>query len=236
MDFGSDFILFGLAWYIVFVLSLSVHEASHAFVAMKLGDKTAYHGGQVTLNPTPHIMREPIGAILVPIISYAISGFMLGWASAPYDPYWAARHPKRAAYMGLAGPASNLLLVIIAGILIHVGIWAGWFYAPDSIGFTTVVEPVSRGYANGPAVMLSIMFSLNCILFVFNLLPVPPLDGTALMELTLKGDFLSKYRQFTSNPSISIIGLIIAWTLFGVIYDPIHTLALNLLYPGSHYG
>ena len=224
-----------MIWYIVFVISVSVHEASHAFAAMKFGDDTAYRGGQVSLHPLPHIMREPFGTIVVPLVSYALGGFMIGWASAPYDPFWAARNPKKAAYMGLAGPASNLLLVVIAGILIHIGIWAGWFYKPESITFSTVVEAVSPGIANGPAVMLSLLFSLNCLLFVFNLIPIPPLDGTALVELSLKGEKLAKYRQLISNPRACFIGLVIAWNLFGPIFRPIHNLALNILYPESNY-
>jgi len=230
-----NFILLGMIWYIVFIISISVHEASHAFAALKFGDDTAYRGGQVSLHPLPHIMREPFGTIVVPLVSYALGGFMIGWASAPYDPSWAAGNPKKAAYMGLAGPASNLLLVIVAGVLIHAGIWAGWFYQPDSISFSTVVEPVSAGMANGPAVMLSLLFSLNCLLFVFNLIPVPPLDGTALVELSLKGEKLVKYRQLMSNPTACFVGLIIAWNLFGPIFRPIHNLALNILYPGSNY-
>ncbi|MCF7955847.1 MAG: site-2 protease family protein [Phycisphaerae bacterium] len=230
-----NFILLGMIWYIVFVISVTVHEASHAFAALKFGDDTAHRGGQVSLHPLPHIMREPFGTILVPLVSYALGGFMIGWASAPYDPVWAARNPKKAAYMGLAGPASNLLLVVVAGILIHVGIWAGWFYKPETILFSTVVEAVSPGIATGPAVMLSLLFSLNCLLFVFNLIPVPPLDGTALLELSLKGESLAKYRQLMSNPTASFVGLIIAWNLFDFVFSPIHSMALNILYPGSHY-
>jgi Zn-dependent protease len=224
-----------MVWYIVFIISVSVHEAAHAFAALKFGDDTAFRGGQVTLHPLPHIMREPLGTIAVPLLSYAIGGFMIGWASAPYDPNWAARNPKKAAYMGLAGPASNLLLVVIAGFLIHIGIWCGWFYQPETIIFSTVVKPVSQGFANGPAIMLSLMFSLNCLLFVFNLLPFPPLDGTAIMELTLKGDALAKYRQLISNRTACFVGLVIAWNLFDFIHSPIRTLALNILYPGSSY-
>lgn len=159
----------------------------------------------------------------------------MGWASAPYDPVWAARNPKKAAYMGLAGPASNLLLVVIAGILIHIGIWAGWFYQPDEIVFSTVVEPVSQGMATGPAVMLSLLFSLNCLLFIFNLLPIPPLDGTALVELALKDEALAKFRMLKSNRTACLFGLLIAWKLIGEIYSPMHGIALNILYPGSHY-
>ena len=231
-----ELVAYGMAWYVVFIISLTVHEAAHSFAALKLGDKTAYYGGQITLNPTPHIMRSPFGTILVPIISYIASGFMIGWASAPYDPYWAAQYPKRAAYMGLAGPAGNLALVIIAGILIHIGIWTGWFYQPDAINFTTVVAPSHDGLARGAAIFVSLFFSLNCLLFTFNLIPLPPLDGTAILELSLKGPALEKYRQFIAMPYASIIGLVVAWNLFDYIFNFVHTIALNMLYPGSNYG
>jgi Zn-dependent protease len=225
----------GFAWYVVFVISVTVHEAAHSFVAMKLGDKTAYHQGQVTLDPVPHIRREPIGMIIVPIVTFLLGGWMLGWASAPYDPYWAERYPKRAAWMGLAGPAGNVGLVLLAAVFIHIGIWTGMFYAPETITFSVVVEANSDGLVKGLAVMASIMFSLNLILFVFNLIPIAPLDGTSLMEFVLRGEALRKYRYAMRNPSIRIFGFIIAWTVFDVIFGPIHTIALNLLYPGSWY-
>src|SRR5688572_25160812 len=110
------------AWFVVFLFSTTLHEASHAFAAQRLGDVTAYGGGQVTLNPLPHIRREPLGMVVVPLLSFFLSGWMFGWASAPYDPIWAQRSPKRAALMALAGPLSNLLLVLIAGTVLRVGL------------------------------------------------------------------------------------------------------------------
>src|SRR5205807_5041545 len=89
----------GAVWYIVFLLSTTCHEAAHALAAKLGGDLTAFHGGQVSLDPTPHIRREPIGMLVAPILSYLMGGWMMGWASAPYDPFWARRHPRRAAWM-----------------------------------------------------------------------------------------------------------------------------------------
>src|SRR3954463_846660 len=94
-------------WYVTFLLSTTCHEAAHAWAAKLGGDLTAFHGGQVTLNPVPHIKREPFGLVLIPILSFFMGGAMLGWASAPYDPLWSRRYPKRAAWMSLAGPAAN---------------------------------------------------------------------------------------------------------------------------------
>ena len=101
----------GLIYYVVFLFSTTVHEAAHAWAAKLGGDLTAYHGGQVSLDPRPHIQREPFGMVILPLISTLTTGWPFGYASAPYDPQWAMRHPKRHAWMALAGPASNLTLV-----------------------------------------------------------------------------------------------------------------------------
>ena len=94
---AEDRILLLPLWYVVFLLSVTCHEAGHAWAARLGGDDTAYLGGQVSLNPLPHIQREVWGTVLVPLISYLWVGWMMGWASAPYDPAWEERHPRRAA-------------------------------------------------------------------------------------------------------------------------------------------
>ena len=225
-------------WYVVFVFSVVLHEYAHAFVGHLYGDHTAAHHGLATLNPVPHIQRSPIGMIIVPLLSFVGAGWMIGWASTPYDPYWANANPKRAAMMSLAGPAANLTLVLIAGLLVHLGIAAGVFYPPASIGFTQVVEANSDGLAQGMAVLVSILFTLNLVLLVFNLIPVPPLDGTAIGEFVFKGEMLYKYRQLMSHPNLRIFGIFIAWMVMGRVFGPIHTLALNALYiwRGLSYG
>jgi len=76
-----DYAALAMAWYVVLLVSLSFHEAAHGFAAMKLGDTTAYHGGQVTLDPIPHIRREPFGMVVFPILSFLLAGWMIGWAS-----------------------------------------------------------------------------------------------------------------------------------------------------------
>ncbi len=235
MQLGSDMLPMALAWYVVFIISTTVHEAAHAFAALKLGDPTAYHGGQVTLDPLPHIRREPFGMVIIPLLSFALSGWMFGWASTPYDPIWAYHNPKKSAIMALAGPTGNLVLVLIAAGLIHLGIFTGFFAMPDGINFSSIVAPASSGIANGAAILVSILFSLNLLLFVFNLIPLPPLDGRAIMEFFLKGQVLEKYRTIMSNPSMRMFGLFIAWTVFDYIFSPILTLSLNLLYPGAEY-
>ena len=137
--------------------------------------------------------------------------------------------------MAFSGPTSNLLLVLIAGGLIHAGILTGIFYAPESIGFSSVTVAVNGGFATGAAIFVSILFSLNLLLFVFNLMPVPPLDGRAIMEFFLEGSALEKYRDFTNHPTVRVFGILVAWYLFDYVFGPVHLFALNLLYPGSGY-
>jgi len=232
-----EILILGLAWYLVFVVSLTFHEAAHAFIAHRLGDSTAYNSGQVSLDPTPHIRREPIGMVVLPIISFLANGWMIGWASTPYDPNWARRYPKREILMAVAGPAANLILVIIAALLIRLGMLFDIFYPPETITFSHVVDVIREGRAlAGIGVIVSILFTLNLVLFVFNLLPIPPLDGSALVPLFLSEQNANLYKQLITRPAFSIIGLIIAWQLFGFLFAPIHTLALNLLFPGWHYS
>src|SRR5688572_11626243 len=110
-------LFYGAAWYGVFLFSTVIHEASHALASLKLGDDTAHRGGQVSLDPIPHISREPFGLVVVPLLSYILGGWMMGWASAPYDPHWAHKYPRRTGLMALAGPVSNLCLFLISGAL-----------------------------------------------------------------------------------------------------------------------
>lgn len=226
----------GILWYLAFLFSLTCHEAAHAWAAKLGGDLTAFHGGQVTLSPLPHMIREPFGTIFVPIISFLLGGQMIGWASAPYDPYWQQRHPKRAGLMALAGPAANFAIVLIAAALIHGGIAGGWLMQAQSADFAQVVQSKSPGLADGAAKLLSILFSLNLLLGVFNLLPVPPLDGHGALGLILPEKLAAEFVAMGQNRMFAMLGIVLAWGFFGELFDPIFTLALNLLYPGARYS
>lgn len=188
----------------------------------------------MTLNPLPHVRRAPVGTILVPVISFALMGWMIGWASAPYDPTWAQRHPKREALMALAGPAANLLLVILAGVAIRVSIATGAL-GPPSFGdfnFFTGLASGPAGAAAGAATLLSILFSLNLLLFVFNLLPLPPLDGSAVLPMLMSPETAARYKAFlAASPAFSLLGLVIAWRLLPPVFGPIQFFALRMLYP-----
>ncbi|MCH8840119.1 MAG: site-2 protease family protein, partial [Planctomycetes bacterium] len=119
---GTDYesmMALGVLWYVVFLMAITFHEGAHALAAKWGGDLTAFRAGQVTLSPLPHLQREPFGTILIPILSYVFSGWMIGWASAPYNPEWQRRYPRRAGWMALAGPAANALLTLLAAILLR---------------------------------------------------------------------------------------------------------------------
>jgi Zn-dependent protease len=225
-----------IIYYVVFLFSTTLHEAAHAWAAARGGDLTAYHGGQVSLDPLPHIRREPFGMVVLPILSVIATGWPLGFASAPYDPEWARRFPRRAAWMSLAGPAANLLLVLAAGLLIRLGDLAGVFFAPDAVRFEQLAGTTEGAWWSAVALVLSVMFSLNVILATFNLLPLPPLDGSGAVPLLLGAESTRKYQDIIwGNPALAIVGMLIAWRVYGAIYDPIFTGAVNLLYPEMSY-
>ncbi len=235
MSFDRDTVVVALAWYFVFVVSAVLHEAAHALAAWKLGDSTAYEGGQVSINPLPHIEREPIGMIVVPLISLVVNQgqWVFGWASAPYNVHWALSHPKRAAAMALAGPAANLILAVLAGVALRVGLVHGFFVAPDDFGYAQLVDAAGPGVGVGAAKLLSILFSLNMILFTFNMFPLPPLDGSAIIPLIVSYEGAAKYRHYASQPAFWMMGMLVAWNMFPVVFLPIFWRAYALVFSGA---
>lgn len=232
-----EFFILGIIWYIVFLFSTTCHEGAHALVAKFGGDPTAFHGGQVTLNPLPHIQRAPFGTVVVPIVTYLLPPhWMIGWASAPYDPSWQQRHPRRAAWMALAGPAANFLLMIFAALAIRCGMLLGKFRVPESASFTHITEAAEPGVAVFAATFLSILFVLNLLLGTFNLLPVPPLDGNTGVTLLLSESTARRFLDWTHTQGFGMAGLLLAWVLYDKVFDFIFRLSLAALYPGSHWS
>jgi Zn-dependent protease len=226
----------GIIWYIVFLFSTTCHEAAHALVAKWGGDTTAAEGGQVTLNPIPHIRRSPFGMVVVPVVSFLLGGWMIGWASAPFNPEWQRRYPHRSAWMALAGPASNFTLTLLAGSAIRAGLAMGYFRPPTFIaGFGGLVAPAQSETPTFLTSALSILFVLNLILGTFNLLPILPMDGSTVIMLAMPESAAHRYLDWVRQSSgYAIIGLLIAWELFDRVFDPVLRFALHVLYSGIH--
>ena len=225
----------GFVWFVSFLFSTTVHEAMHALVAWRLGDPTAYNGGQVSLSPLPHIRREPVGMLVLPLVTALTQGWAIGWASAPYDPYWAERYPQRAAVMAAAGPAGNFMIALVAFVLMRVGLGLGAFVSPDSVNFETIVAGPD-GQSTFVTMLLSVLLVQNVLLGLFNLLPLPPLDGGAVAGALVPEPLGSKIRQFGSNPMGSMVGLVVAWQVFPAMARPIFSILLLMVHPDASYG
>ena len=230
-------LLTGLLWFAAFLFSTTVHEAMHALAAYRGGDATAYLGGQVSLSPLPHIRREPIGMLVVPLLTAFTLGWSVGWASTPYDPAWAARHPRRSAAMAAAGPAGNLLIALVAFAALRLGLALEIFVAPDRVNLHHLVDAAGgSGLLTGLGELLTVLLVLNILLFVFNMLPVPPLDGASAITGILPARLAALVRAVNANPAVSVLGLLIAWQVFPQFARPLFAAVVRLVHPGDIYS
>jgi Zn-dependent protease len=222
-DLSPELLALGFIWYVAFLFSTTCHEAAHALAAKIGGDDTAFAGGQVSLNPIPHIQREPWGMVVIPILSLIINGSIIGWASAPYNPEWERRHPRRAAWMALAGPATNYTLMLIAAVALRLGWAQGWLH-----------EDAVTGKPDFASNVLGAFFSLNLLLGTFNLLPVPPLDGSTAIMLFMGEIRSQRYLDWLRGNSYAMVGLLLAIVAFRYVYAPIKAVATYYLLQ-SHF-
>jgi Zn-dependent protease len=159
MDFltgqGID-LIFSIA---ILIMSVVVHEVSHGVVANAMGDPTAKYQGRLTLNPISHL--DPFGSILLPVMTFLLGGFIFGWAKpVPYNPYNLRNQQYGPALVGVAGPAANFLIAFVFSLLIR------------TMGG---VLPASLITIAGTIIFI------NILLAVFNLVPIPPLDGSKVL-------------------------------------------------------
>jgi len=155
-------ITFGVA---VLIMSVVAHEVSHGYAAALLGDPTARMAGRLTLNPIKHI--DPIGSVVVPFISYMMGGFIFGWAKpVPYNPYNLRNQRTGPALVAIAGPTINLFLALVFGLALR---------------YATELGLASEAFMFIGALVVYI----NILLAVFNLIPIPPLDGSKVLYAIL---------------------------------------------------
>jgi Zn-dependent protease len=156
---------------LVLIMSVVIHEVSHGYAASALGDQTARYQGRLTLNPLNHL--DPVGSFLVPLASYTLGGFIIGWARpVPYNPY--NLHPGRwsEAMVAGAGPLSNIAIALLFGLILR--------FSAMSPAFVEIT---------------SVIVFINILLAFFNLIPIPPLDGSKLL-FALFPQNLPQFRAF----------------------------------------
>lgn len=209
-----------LIWFACLVVAVVLHEISHGVVAWWCGDDTARRAGRLTLNPIPHI--DPFGSIIVPALG-ALSGLpVIGWAKpVPVNPA-RMRNPRRdMLWAGLAGPFSNLVLMATAALVARqvypdpVRRFAGSiFFGDQPLGFR---------------VLFSFAF-VNLALGVFNLLPIPPLDGSSLVERVLPRRWLPSWYRFRPYGIVVLFLLVFGTGLFATLIGPLADALARFVY------
>jgi len=200
-------------WVVPVVLAITVHEVSHGWIARKLGDNTAFMLGRLTLNPLRHI--DPVGTILIPgMLLLLHAGFIFGYAK-PVPINWRnLYHPKRdMALVAAAGPGANLLMALVWALLIRVGVQLG----------EAGVALIYMGVAG---------ITINIILMVLNLLPLPPLDGGRVMTGLLPGPLAYKFSRIEPYGFFILIGLLVTGVL-GLVLWPVISVVMAMLVPVS---
>jgi Zn-dependent protease len=182
----------------VLLISLVVHESAHAYAALRLGDDTAQRMGRLSLNPMVHL--DPVGSILVPAMGLLIGGFVIGWAKPVPVNTMRLRNPIRDhALVAAAGPVSNLLLALVSAIML--GLITGWAHG----------HPGGAGPGDGLA-FLGLLFrwgiTLNVLLAVFNMIPLPPLDGSWILLTFLRGEAAEFYMRLRPFGFLLILALL----------------------------
>ncbi|MHB1950626.1 MAG: site-2 protease family protein [Acidiferrobacteraceae bacterium] len=194
------------------LFAVTVHEVAHGWVAKQLGDPTAERLGRLTLNPIRHI--DPIGTVVVPLLLFLTTHFMFGWAKPVPITWENLRHPKRdVALVALAGPGANLLMALLWALVVRFSV-----ALPPSAGWAAV--PLS--YMGESGVLINVIF------MVFNLFPVPPLDGGRVVAGLLPGRLSWQFSRIEPYGIIILLALIATGTLDRIL-GPIEVLAQHFV-------
>ncbi|OWY38635.1 site-2 protease family protein [Xenophilus sp. AP218F] len=191
------------------LFAITLHEAAHAYAARRFGDNTAYMMGRMTLNPLKHI--DPIGTILLPLLSVTLGGFIFGWAKPVPVNFGALRKPREhSRWVAAAGPAANFLMIFL---------WLALF----KLALST-----DTGYSEPLALMSQAGIGINISLMLLNLLPILPLDGGRIVESLLPPGTAWKYAQ-TERYGMWVLLALIATGLLSVILRPFYGLMYDLV-------
>jgi Zn-dependent protease len=201
LDFAGIFISF-----IVLLFSLTVHEMAHAWTADRLGDPTARLLGRVSLNPIVH--ADPIGTVLFPLISLASGALLIGWAKPVPVNLRYLHHPRRDYMLvAAAGPLSNLILAVFAAVVLAIVP-----VSPQTLGESNVSVPI--------ATLLTRMVNLNVLLAVFNMLPIPPLDGGNVLAGLLPQGLAAVFNKIRPYGFVLLYALILSNGFSYIVIPP----------------
>lgn len=212
-----------LLWFIVFLFSLSVHESAHAFVSNRFGDDLGKQLGRISLNPIVHI--DPIGTILFPLISAFTTIPLFGWAKpVPVNPLAWREKNKANFWTSAAGPLSNFGLAIIFFVAVKALLMSGVVHLTGNpfllVAGVGVIDPIAK--------LLSLGLTVNLALGIFNLIPIPPLDGSGMLEAVLPYQAQRGYEELRPYGFILLIALMFIGA-FGYIYYPVLRVVYALL-------
>ncbi len=183
----------GVIMFAVFIPCIVLHEVSHGYVAYLLGDPTAKSRGRLSLNPLKHV--DPFGTVLLPLLLTATGMPAFGYAKpVPINPHYFKDYRKGMLLTGLAGPATNLTMAVLAGLTTRILILTG--IADTSIG-------------NWVWYALYLFAYINLVLMFFNLIPIPPLDGSRVLPVFLSDEALVRYHQFERYGVMIVFGALI---------------------------
>lgn len=208
----------GIISIFILLFAISIHEASHGWAAHKMGDPTAYHMGRITLNPIRHI--DPIGTILLPLMLIIMRAPPFGWAKpVPVNPLNLKDPRKDNIIISIAGPASNLAVALIAFIILKIILKnANLFYGG---GFSVLLSSIID--------ILYLTILLNAILAFFNLIPIPPLDGSGIVMGLISEEAAQKYEQIRPYGFFILILLIMTGAI-GRILGVVLRIVNSLIY------
>jgi len=233
-DIDSSVIGQFVLYIVALIFSLSVHESAHAWMSNHFGDDLARLQGRITLNPAAHV--DPIGTLLFPAISYFTGAPLIGWAKpTPVNPLrW---RDKRVAnfWVSAAGVICNFIIALIAGIAIRV-LWELNLVALSTNGYTLTAKPYGSSLIlEGAALLLSTFFWLNFALGVFNLIPIPPLDGSKILSSILPESFESALESLERFGYLLLIVAMFTG-VFRVIFKVVMPISIKLLLIGASVG